>query len=300
MDAGDLRVFEVVARLGVMSKAAAELKTVPSNVTTHIRQLEEKVGVPLFRRHTKGVALTPAGERLLPYAMKIARLFEKAKSVVEDDGNPKGTLKIGSLESTAAYRLAPLISKFGTAFPAVDISLKTGTNLRLIEDVLSYDLDGAFVCGPLNHSELNQSVVFYEELMIATAVGRKRFGSVSETGQLKILVKGEGCAYRKRFEDMLLRRGVNFSRNEFGTLDAIIGCVAAGLGETLLPKTILAPAVKAKRISAHPLPAADAKVETLFIQRSDTFASRAMTAFMSMTLRECEAIRADEKQISRR
>jgi LysR family transcriptional regulator, cell division regulator len=294
MDAADLRVFEVVARLGVMNKAAAELKTVPSNITTRIRQLEEEVGVPLFRRHTKGVALTSAGERLLPYAMKIARLLGEAKRAVEDDGNPKGQLRIGSLESTAAFRLPPIISRFGSAFPAVDMSLKTGTNIRLIEDVLSYDLDGAFVCGPLDHPELNQLVVFYEELMIATAFGRKRFASMTERGQLKIPVKGEGCAYRERFEDMLSRRGVNISQIEFGTLDAIVGCVAAGLGETLLPKTSLAPAIKAKRISAHSLPAADAKVETLFIKRNDAFVSRAMTAFMNMALKQSETMRAAE------
>ncbi len=294
MDAGDLRVFEVVARLGVMNRAAAELKTVPSNITTRIRQLEEEVGVPLFRRHTKGVALTSAGERLLPYAMKIARLLGEARRAVEDDGNPKGQLRIGSLESTAAYRLPPLISRFGTAFPEVDISLKAGTNVRLIEDVLNYDLDGAFVCGPLHHPELNQSVIFYEELVVATAIGRKRFENMTENGQLKILVKGEGCAYRERFEDMLLRRGVNISRIEFGTLDAIVGCVAAGLGETLLPKSILASAIKAKRISVHALPAADARVETLFITRSDAFISRAMTAFVSMALREGKTMRAAE------
>jgi DNA-binding transcriptional LysR family regulator len=294
MDAGDLRVFEIVARLGVMSKAAAELKTVPSNVTTRIRQLEEEVGVPLFRRHTRGVALTSAGERLLPYALKIAHLLGEAKRAVDDDGSPKGQLRIGSLESTAAYRLPPLIARFGTAFPAVDISLKTGTNLGLIEDVLNYALDGAFVCGPLDHPELHQSVVFYEELVVATALGRKRFESVVETGQLKILVKGAGCAYRQRFEEMLLRRGINISRIEFGTLDAIVGCVAAGLGETLLPKSILAPAIKARRISTHSLPAAEAKVETLFITRSDAFISRAMTAFMQMALREGKTIRAAE------
>ena len=55
MDAADLRVFEAVARLGGMNRAAAELNTVQSNVTTRVRLLEEELGTPLFRRHSRGV-----------------------------------------------------------------------------------------------------------------------------------------------------------------------------------------------------------------------------------------------------
>lgn len=284
MDAGDLRVFEAVARLGGMNRAAAELNTVQSNVTSRIRLLEEQVGVPLFRRHSRGVVLTNAGERLLPYAMKVARLLKEAKRAVEDDGSPKGQLRIGSLETTAAYRLSPLISRYGTSYPAVDLSLKTATNLTLIEDVLNHELDGAFVCGPLDHPDLEHTVVFHEELVIATAPGRTKFSSVADNGGLKILVKGQGCAYRERLEEMLIRRGINASRIEFGTLDAIVGCVAAGLGETLLPQSVLAPAVKDKRVEIHRLPAVEARVETLFIRRRDAFISSALAAFLEVAL----------------
>jgi LysR family transcriptional regulator, cell division regulator len=69
MDAGDLRVFEAVARLGGMSRAAIELNTVQSNVTARVLLLEEELGTPLFHRHSRGVALTDAGRRLLPYEL---------------------------------------------------------------------------------------------------------------------------------------------------------------------------------------------------------------------------------------
>jgi len=284
VDAADLRVFEAVARLGGMNKAASELNTVQSNVTSRIRLLEEKIGAPLFRRHSRGVSLTNSGQRLLPYAMKIARLLTEAKRAVEDDGKPKGMLTIGSLETTAAYRLPSIISMYSNAFPSVNISLRTATNVKLIEDVLNHQLDGAFVCGALDHPELEQDVVFHEELVVATAPGRKRFENVAETGELKILVKGPGCAYRDRFEEMLIRRGINISRIEFGTLDAIVGCVAAGLGETLLPRSVLAPALRDRRVIAHALPPSDAKVETLFIRRHDAFVSSALAAFLQCAL----------------
>ena len=61
MDSGDLRIFESVARLGGMSRAATELNTVQSNVTARIRVLEGQLETSLFERHSRGVILTPGG-----------------------------------------------------------------------------------------------------------------------------------------------------------------------------------------------------------------------------------------------
>ena len=58
MDASDLKIFEAVARLGGIGRAAQELHTVQSNVTTRIRLLEQELGTPLFERHARGVTPT--------------------------------------------------------------------------------------------------------------------------------------------------------------------------------------------------------------------------------------------------
>jgi LysR family transcriptional regulator, cell division regulator len=95
MDAADLRVFEAVARLGGMSRAAIELNTVQSSVTTRIRRLEDELGTPLFERHSRGVSLTAAGQRLLPYAVRMASLLSDARRAAIDDGRPRGQLAVG-------------------------------------------------------------------------------------------------------------------------------------------------------------------------------------------------------------
>ena len=66
MESGDLLVFLAVAEAGAIGRAAERLHTVQSAVTTRIRKLEDAVGVELFRRHARGVVMTPAGETLLP------------------------------------------------------------------------------------------------------------------------------------------------------------------------------------------------------------------------------------------
>ena len=84
MDAADLRVFQSVASTGSMSKAALELNTVQSNVTARIKSLEDEVGFALFERTNRGVTLTAAGQRLLPFAARAARLLDDARRAVAD------------------------------------------------------------------------------------------------------------------------------------------------------------------------------------------------------------------------
>jgi DNA-binding transcriptional LysR family regulator len=281
MDARDLRIFEAVARLGGMNRAAAELHTVQSNVTARVRLLEEEIGTPLFRRHSRGVTLTEAGRRLLPYAARTQRLFEDARRAVRDDGSPKGSLTIGSLETTAALRLSAQLSAYVAAYPEVDLVLRTGTSAELVKDVLEYRLDGAFVCGPVEHADLEQRLAFREELAILTAPTVRSLDELFGKRQVKIAVLRAGCSYRQRLEDLLTRRGIVETRLlEFGTIEAILACVGAGLGVTLLPKSLIGMATRNNHVAAHRLPKAEALVDTIFIRRRDAFMSSALAAFL--------------------
>ena len=74
MELSDLLTFSVVARLGGITRAADELNTVQSNVTQRVKALEAEIGTALFERHSRGMTLTGAGRRLLPYAQRMAAL----------------------------------------------------------------------------------------------------------------------------------------------------------------------------------------------------------------------------------
>lgn len=281
VDVADLRVFETVARLGGMNRASAELNTVQSNVTTRIRLLEEELGTPLFDRHSRGVTLTAAGHRLLPYALRVGRLLEDARRAAGDDGSPKGPLTLGSLETTAALRLSPVLAEFAAFYPEVDLVLRTGTTGELIESVLGRRVEGAFVCGPVDHPELESEPIFNEELVVATAPAVRGLGELTQKDELKIVVLRAGCSYRQRLEEILARRGiVGLRQLEFGTIESIVGCVAAGLGITLLPRGIVESARQQGRIAVHELPLAESRVETLFIRRRDAYVSSTLAAFL--------------------
>ncbi|KVN53119.1 LysR family transcriptional regulator [Burkholderia anthina] len=283
MDASDLRLFEAVARNGSMNRAAMELHTVQSNVTARIRVLEEELSVALFQRHNRGVDLTPAGHRLLPFATRMARLLDDARAAAKDDGEPAGALTIGTLETTAALRLPGVLAEFALKYPAVRLVVQTGITTTLLQDVVEYRLDGAFVSGPVDHPDLESEAIFPEEMVLVTSRTIDSIAKLRAVSELKIVVFRSGCSFRRRLEGVLAAHGIVATMPlEFGSLDAIIGCVAAGVGVTLLPKSIVADAWQRGRVSVHELPPAIARVDTMFIRRKDVYATSAMAAFRDM------------------
>ncbi len=282
MDSSNLGVFRAVARSGSMNRAAVELHTVQSNVTRQVRQLEGELGTPLFARHSRGVELTDAGHRLLPYADGIAHMLEDADRAVRDDGEPVGKLVIGSLETTAALRLPPILASYTLAHPDVDVTLATNTTAGLVSQVLGHQLHGAFVCGPIAHPELEERGIFVERLVLATAPRIRSVSQLADDADVRIVVFRAGCSYRQRLEGFLAARGINAQRTlEFGTVDGILGCVAAGIGITLLPWSVIGSAAAEGRVAVHELPPEEAHVATVFVRRKDRFLSSALTAFLA-------------------
>jgi len=280
MDARDLATFEAVARLGGMGRAARELNTVQSNVTQRVRRLEESLGVSLFERSRAGARLTAAGERLMPYATRVDALLEEAGRAARDDGAPRGTLTVGSLETTAALRLSRLLASYVQAHPGVDFVLRTGTTAEMVERVLDRGLEGAFVCGPVVHPQLVSTPAFTEELALLSAPTETTLAVALRRPDLRLVILRAGCSYRQRLEELLARRGVvGLRRLEFGTLEAILGAVAAGLGITLMPRALIGPTWRGGQVRAHRLPADEARVQTVFVRRRDMLPSSALLAF---------------------
>jgi DNA-binding transcriptional LysR family regulator len=296
MELTDLLTFSTVARTGGITRAAEELNTVQSNVTQRVKALEAEIGTALFERHSRGMTLTGAGRRLLPYAQRIAALSREAMLAARDDGEPKGPLSIGSMETTAAVRLPALLAEFHRRFPAVRLTLRTATTADLVAAVLDGTLDGAFVAGPIEHAEIAGVTAFKEELVLLTSrrwtsLAALRAGT-SESGPTALVFRS-GCTYRQRLEQILTELGwPSAARFELGTLDGMIGCVAADMGVTLLPRAVAERSSQSADIRIHALTAAQSRVETLFIQRSGAHRYSALNGLLSCLKNDGEAVAA--------
>src|SRR5471030_81452 len=250
MDLSALRIFKAVAEEGGVTQAAARLHRVQSNVSARLTQLEESLGVALFHRSGRRLLITAEGSRLLEYADRLLTLAGEAEAAMRGDHQPSGKLRIGAMETTAAARLPLVLAAFHKAHPQVDLLLDTGPTDYLLQGVLQHRLDVALVAAPRD-------------------VERKA-----------LLVFRAGCSYRRRLEAWFAEAGVATTRvSEFGTFEAIIGCVAAGMGVALMPREVLKQRQLAKSIQVHALPSSVALVKTVLVWRRDVLHHPARLAF---------------------
>ncbi|MEV6330818.1 LysR family transcriptional regulator [Streptomyces sp. NPDC051909] len=234
-----LVTFEKVAVLGSFTRAATELAYAQSSVTGQIRALETSLGVELFERLGSRIRLTEAGERLLPYARQIIALADEARTAVTGDGEPAGTIAVGTMESLTSYRLPPLLELFHHRYPGVRLALRPtlGDATRQALREGTYDL-GLLMERETEHEGLDSEVLTEEPLVLVASPRHPLAGrtglSAGEVAGAALVGTEPGCAYRDLFEAELKPYGPVFT--EYGTIEASKRGVAAGLGIALLPR----------------------------------------------------------------
>lgn len=122
-----LRMFDAAARHLNLTRAADELCVTQAAVSQHIRNLEERLGKPLFRRLPRGLALTDEGHALWPaVAESFARIEHSLQQVAEP--RPREILTVGVVGTFAIGWLIPRLGQFQQQHPYIDLRLLTHNN----------------------------------------------------------------------------------------------------------------------------------------------------------------------------
>jgi DNA-binding transcriptional LysR family regulator len=254
IDLESLKIFRTVVNEGGVVRAANKLNRVQSNVTTRIRKLEEHLGTRLFRREGRSIRLSAEGHALLVYADRLLRLADEAVSELRA-GKPRGVFRLGSLESTAGSRLAPILSRYHSLYPDVVVELATGTAGSLVARVTNFELEAAFVSEPFTAPNLRTRPVFEERLVLVTSRNVRKVSHPADVGRSTLITFAHGCSYRKRIEEWLGTANVMpKSVMEFASYQAMIACVAAGSGFAVVPKTVLEALSATESVRQHALP----------------------------------------------
>lgn len=273
MDLSDLRIFTAVVEEGGITRAAERLHRVQSNVTTRIRQLEEDLGVPLFIREGKRLHLSPAGQILQDYAERLLKLAEETREAVHESA-PRGLFRLGSMESTAAVRLPKPLARFNKLYPEVVLELRTGNPTQLGEALLAGELDAALMAEPVAASKFESLIAFEEEPVIVTAKDHPALEEPEGTPST-ILVFEHGCPHRRQLESWYAARRESPERViELASYHALLGCVLAGMGAALLPKSVLTTFPESKRLKVHKLRAGEDRLRTLLVWRNGAFSPK--------------------------
>lgn len=284
VDLESLEIFRAVVAEGGVVRAATRLHRVQSNVTTRVRQLEERLGVTLFRRQGRGLTLTPEGQRLLGYAERLLRLADEAVAAMQGR-RPQGRFRLGALESAAGSRLPPILARYHALYPEVTVELSTAPTAALVDRALRFEIEAALVAEPFLAPELEALEAFEEELVLVAPAG-VTMSAAADLGRRAVIAFAQGCSYRQRLEEWLAGESIRPERVlEFASYHATVACVAAGAGVTIVPRSVLASLPGLAEVSVHPLPPAIARSRTYLVWRApaspalqgllDLFAARA-------------------------
>jgi|GEM_PF-11838 DNA-binding transcriptional LysR family regulator len=288
MELRDLRTFAAVARLLSFHRAAAELNAAQSTVSARIAALETELGVRLFERLGRRVALTDAGERLVQYAAKLIDVEDEARAWVTGESRLRGLLTVRVPESLCAYRLPPVIAAFRRRHPEVALHLTACTLNGLEKDLRQGITDLAFVMtDSVRGGDLVVEALGVEPLVLVAAphhplAGREALSARDLHGAMLVLSTAD-CSYRAVIEDALAAEGVQLAAGlEFSSAAALRGCVASGVGVTLLPGVAVRDELRAGTLRA--LAWADQPFETavLMVRHKGKWVSPYMDTFMEL------------------
>lgn len=294
MEIRHLKTFKAVATLLSFNKAAKELHYAQSSVSAQIKALEGELEVRLFDRLGRGIALTAAGEQLLPYAQKMVDLSEETLADISGSTTPRGHLTIRVPESMAVSRLPKVIGRFHSQFPKVRLTFTTCAHEGLQEDLRKGVTDLAFLLTEgIRAGDLATKIIGYEKILMVAAphhplAGRSGVTAEDVAGQCLLFSKAD-CSYRRIFEETLKRQGLPITETvTFQSVAALKACLLAGLGITILPESSVSQEIAQGKLAKLPSEEGTLDVALIMIWYRSKWLSPALQAFMKMVADESE------------
>jgi DNA-binding transcriptional LysR family regulator len=276
MEIRHLKSFKTIVDLGGFGRAADHLGYAQSSITAHIQAIEKTLGSPLFNRLGKKLVLTETGERFLPHATEILRIYELSTEEPSKSNILTGSLTIGAPESLTVYQLLPFIKEYNRLYPEVDISLKAANGDVLCDYLRSGEIDAAVLLEnpSSNHSDLIINTLSYEPMTLIQP-------TVSKDKVDTILFTQQGCSYRTTFENYLAENKIQKkSVLEFSSIEAIKQLVINGIGISLLPSFAVKSEVNEGKLNATLLE--NKTITTLLAYHKNKWISPALKVFIKL------------------
>jgi len=154
-----------IDRLGTFSAAAERLNTTQPAVSARMRELEQRLGTPLFHRDGRGMSLTAAGRKLVRDCDPLLRDMQVALLGSGGFAEASGVVRIGAGEIAAASCLPAFVAELKADMPNVGLEIEIDLTANLIQQLLTGRTDMAFAAGPIAHPALKTSPIGEVELV---------------------------------------------------------------------------------------------------------------------------------------
>jgi len=288
-----LRIFVIVAEELHFGRAAKRLFMTQPPLSKAIRQLEDSVGLQLFERDSKHVALTAAGEVMLPKARETLlhahNMAELGRAVA---GGLAGRITVG-FTGVMLYRgLTRMTTSFSSRYPNIELSFQEATSQRQVEMIRSGTLDGGFINSPIAPAGLG-AVMVYKERYVACIpathplAGSKRIALRSLRHEPFLTFSRDASpAYFDQMMAMCASAGFQPATHRFGgQILTLVAMVAAGMGVSLVPESVGRSEMKGA--SFVPLTSSRPHPSAFFVWRTDQ-RSAAIDALISVVKEAAE------------
>lgn len=240
------------------SRTAENLLLTQPTVSSHIKNLEQELGVRLVDRLGKRVIPTEAGEILYRHGMRLLEERDRARQEIDGlNGNVSGTLSIGGSTIPGAYILPRLIGDFRKKYPAISIRLSIDDTARVTEAVLNGDLCIGVVGAKVSDPFLTTHTFLRDELVVAVPADHrwagKRTVDIDALRKEPFILREQGSGTLRIMAERLESAGLLLEQMNtiavMGSSDAVRQAVKAGLGVSILSSRALEDDISAGRIS---------------------------------------------------
>jgi len=254
MEVHQLRYFVAVVEVGSFGGGARRCNVAQPSLSQQIIKLEDEIGHKLFDRLGRSIALTEAGEALLPRARRIlAEIHDASEHLSDELEAGRGSLSVGAIPTIAPFLLPRAIQRFNRACPEATLTIQEDMTPNLIEAVVAADLDLALLSIPVDNDAVDREVLFDEKLLVVVGkesgfAKRKTFGLRDLDNQPTVILDEMHCLGRQVQDFCRAMRVRHVVACRATQLATVLRLVELDLGIGLVPEMAAAADRSSRRV----------------------------------------------------
>lgn len=258
MELRQLRYFLGVCEAGSLLKASGRLHIAQPALGQHIAALESELGVRLFVRSTRGMALTPEGRVFLEHAKVVLTDADRAKEAVRLSATePQGQVVLGLPTTVALAATVPIVQACRARYPRIQLQVIEAYSGFLREWLQMGRLDLAMLFGDEPDPDLLKRALLEEQLALVTPPGASAWTGTLRLRQLdrmELVLPGREHGLRRIIDEACAQQGIRLQVvAEIDSLNSVKKAVAAGVGNTILSQSSVMDEVAARHLQAFTL-----------------------------------------------